>query len=174
MAFNPNDSLLKLLMALGLADANGNPVNKTYIDPVSVTSGAVQSTVYTLSTVTLPALALGPGRGLRIRASLTLAANANAKDLAVKLGATSLCTVTGNTGNAVDVIFDIEVIRVSANVQQAWAQCLVNGALVAAASIQFEAAETESSALAVTVTSANTAAAAASATSKGLTVQVLG
>lgn len=175
MPFNANDDLLKHLIALGVADANGRILGGALIDGASLASGAVQNTVYALKTVTLPANALAKsGRGLLIAAMCTTAGNANAKDITVKLGATAIATITGSTANAKDVIILVFVVRTGASTQQAFALCFVDGAIVAASSIGATAAIDETAAIDVTLNSANTAAAAASATGKALIVAQLG
>jgi hypothetical protein len=174
MSFETGNDLLKMLMALGYADADGKPLSPARIDPSSTVSGTVQNTVYTLNTVTLPANFLNSARrGFVAIASLLTAANANAKSITLKLGATALCTIAGSD-NAKTVTIVVIVWRTAVNAQFATAFAMVDGALVAASSIHATAAELEASALAVTLNSANTAAAAASGTSKGLVVIPLG
>ncbi len=170
MSLLQNDDLIKRLMALGLALSDGLLRGTSLVANNLAASGTVQSTVYTLGSVALPANALRDAKSLRIRAALTTAANANAKDIKIMLGATAICTVTGNTANAKDVIIDVVVQRLGAASQVASAIVHVDGALVAASSILAAATEVESSALTVALTAANTAAAAASGTGKQLVV----
>lgn len=176
MAFKPNDDALKYLMALGLADANGNILVGSQIDPtITTASGTVQNTEYTLNSVALPAsLFNGARRGAVIVAAATTAANANAKNIKVYLGSTAICTITGTTASAKDVIILIVLLRTGLDAQQAMAIALVDGAVIAASSILATATEDDASALTVALKSANTAAAAASATGKGLVVLPLG
>lgn len=173
--FEPNDDLLKYLVKLGLADANGKLLSGALVDPTSTTSNTTQGTEYTLNTVTLAAALLNSAkRGLLILAMGTTAANANAKNLKVYLGSTAIATVTGATDSGKDFLVAVLVLRTGANAQIAYALPIVAGAIVTAAAIIATATETEANALAVTVKSANTAAAAASATGKGLVVIPLG
>lgn len=175
MGFESGDDLLKYLKALGLADGDAKPLAAARIDPTSTASGAVQSTAYTLNTVSLAENFLNSAkRGFIAFAALTTAGNANAKTIKLNLGSTALLTLSGSTANAKDVILIVVCIRTAADAQLAMALCLVDGALVAASSILATATEDESDQLDITVTSANTAAAAASATGKGLVVLPLG
>jgi hypothetical protein len=174
--FEPTDDLLKYLVKLGLADANGKLLSGALIDPSSTTSGTTQSTEYTLNSITLATALLNSAkRGLLIAAGLTTAANANAKNIKLYVGSTAVLTITGSTASGKDVQLIVLLIRTGANAQRALiALATVDGALVAASSVQATATETESEALAITVKAANTAAAAASATGNGLVVIPLG
>ena len=173
-ANNQYNDAIKMLMALGLADAAGDLLTPARIDPTSNASGTVQSTVYTLNTVTLPAAFLNNARrGFIAIGRFTTAANANAKDITVKLGSTALLTITGSTANAKSGIVIVVCHRTAANTQAAFGLAIVDNALVAITN-ETTAAETEANALAVTLNAANTAAAAASATGDGLIVLPFG
>lgn len=175
MSFKSNDDLIKHLIKLGLADADGNFLAGALANAVSTASGTVQNTEYSLASVTLAAGLLSRAqRGLAIVAFGTTAGNANAKNLKVFLGSTAIATVTGTTANAKDFGIIVIVLRTGASAQIAYAISIVDGALVVAATVIATATEDETTALAVTLKSANTAAAAASATGKGLVVIPLG
>lgn len=172
MTLLQHDDLAKRLRALGLALGDGTLRGTTLVAKNLAASGTVQNTVYTLGSVTLPANALRDAGQIRIRAALTTAANANAKNITVRLGSTAVCTITGTTENAKDVIVDVVVARVGPASQVASAIALVDGAAVAAASVLATATEDETEALEVALTAANTAAAAASGTGRQLAVTI--
>jgi hypothetical protein len=170
------DNLSALLAANGLAlDNPAKLIAGAFIDPVSTASGTVQSTVYDLNNVTVPANFLSRGgRGLKITAFGTTAANANAKDLAILVGGVTVASVTGSTANAKDFVFEVTILRTGKDTQVAYSKLIVDGALVAAScGITTEAIDEDAAAI-VKLTAANTAAAAASATGKGLVVELLG
>lgn len=137
-------------------------------DTTNATSGTVQSTEYTLNSITIPANAFNAnGRALEVQAWGTTAANANAKNLKIYIGATAVATVTGSTANAKDFIVSLVCLRTGASTQSCRGSVTIDTGTsptmaVAATTI------TDTSAIVIAVKSANTAAAAASATGKGL------
>lgn len=170
------DSQVKALMSLGLAHpTTGKLLPGAIVDSTTVVGASVQSTDNTLNSVTLDdeMLALR-GRGLLIASFGTLAANVNAKDIKLKVGGTAICTITGNAGNAVDFQFVAVLVETGVDAQSGFCWASVNGALVAASSINFTATVDANVAQAIITTGNNTAAAASAATGKGLVVVPLG
>lgn len=137
-------------------------------DTSNVTSGTVESTLYTLNTITLPANSFNvTGRGLVVDAFGTLAANANAKTYQVTFGSTVVATITGNTGNAADYKVSLQCIRTGASTQFC-AGSIAIGTGNAATFATAAPAQTDTSAIVVAVKCENTAAAAACGSGKGL------
>ena len=171
-----NEPLVKNLISLGLAHpTSGKLLSGALVDPASVNSGTTQSTDHTLNSVTLDdEMLYAVKRGLIVAAWGTTAANANSKDLKLKFGGTAVCTVSNNTGNNVDFAFVAVLVEDGVDTQRGFCWATVNGALVAAASVNFTAAIDANAAQAIITTSANDDAAAVSATGKGLVVVPLG
>lgn len=170
------DAQVKSLMNLGLAHpTTGKLLAGALVDPSTVVGASLQNTDNTLNSVTLDdeMLALR-GRGLLIAAHGTLAANANAKDIELKLGTTNICAIADNTGNATDFAFLALVLESAADTQIGFCWASVNGALVAAASVGFTAAVDANATITISTTGDNNAAAASAATGKGLAVIPLG
>lgn len=170
------DSQVKALMNLGLAHpVTGKLLAGAIVDASTVVGASVQSTDNTLNSVSLDdeMLALR-GRGMLIAAFGTLAANANAKDIKLKIGGTAICTITDNTGNGTDFAFVALVLEDGADSQRGFCWSSVNGALVAAASVGFTATVDANATMAIITTGDNNAAAASAATGKGLMVLPLG
>jgi hypothetical protein len=177
MVWPQHDDLLKLLASRGVAESTiGKLIAGAFIDPSTTVGAALQNVDNVVNSVTLPLATLFDQvkRGILFAAYGTLAANANAKDIKVKLGVTTICVITDNIGNAVDYAFVGVILRTGVDAQSGFALALVNGALVAASSINFTATEDDGADKALTVTANNNAAAASAATGKGLVAQLLG
>lgn len=173
----PYDSIIKSLMSVGVAHpVSGKLLPGAIVDPTSVVGASLQSTDNTLNTVSLDdEMLYKVGRGMTIYAWGTLAANANAKDIKLKIGGTAICTITGNTGNNVDFAFFATVVEDGADSQRGFCWSSVNGALVAAASVNLPASTVDANVtMAIITTGNNTAAAASAATGKGLVVVPFG
>lgn len=170
------DSQVKSLMNLGLAHpVSGKLLAGAIVDATSVEGASVQSTDNTLNSVSLDDEMLYKiGRGMIVTAWGTLAANANAKDIKLKIGGTAICTLTDNTGNGTDFAFVAMVVEDAADSQRGFCWATVNGALVAASSINFTATVDANATMAIITTGDNNAAAASAATGKGLVVLPFG
>lgn len=171
-----NEPVVKNLMSLGLAHpTTGKLLSGALVDPSTVVGASVQNTDNTLNSVTLDDEMLAfRGRGLLIAAFGTLAANANNKDIKLKIGGTAICTITDNAGNGTDFAIVALVLEDAADSQKGFCWAAVNGALVAAASIGFTATVDANATMAIITTGDNNAAAASAATGKGLAVIPLG
>jgi len=171
-----NEPAVKNLMSLGLAHpTSGKILPGALVDATTVVGASVQSTDNTLNSVTLDdEMLFKVGRGMQITAFGTLAANANAKDIKLKIGGTAICTLTDNTGNGTDFAFYAIVVEVGADSQRGFCWAAVNGALVAASSIGFTATVDANATMAIITTGDNNAAAASAATGKGLVVVPFG
>lgn len=174
---NPvNDPVVKNLINLGLATATkGKVAAGLLVDPTTVVGGTTQNADNTLNTLSLDDEWLSrPGRGALIAAWGITAANANAKDIKLFLGSTAIATITDSTASGKDFAI-VAVLNATGNdAQSGFAVVLVDGAVVAASSINFTATEDSNSALTIKTTGNNNAAAASAATGKGLMVIPLG
>lgn len=170
------DGQVKSLMNLGLAHpVSGKLLAGALVDATSVVGASVQSTDNTLNSVNLDdEMLYKVGRGMIVTAWGTLAANINAKDIKLKVGGTAICTITANAGNGVDFQFVALLVEDGADSQSGFCWATVNGALVAASSINFTATVDANVTQAIITTGNNTAAAASAATGKGLVVIPLG
>lgn len=170
------DSQVKGLVNLGLAHpTTGKLLAGSLIDSTSVVGASVQSTDNLLNTVTLDSQILNRvGRGVMISAWGTTAANINAKTIKLIVGSTAIATLSGSTASAKDFQIFAFLVTDASNSQRGFAWVVVDGAMVAASSINFTATETATSTLAVKTTGNNTAAAASAATGKGLVVVPIG
>jgi hypothetical protein len=138
------------------------------VDSTSTASGTVQSTEYTLNSVTVPANAFSDvNKALRCGFWGTGAANANAKNYKVYLGASAIATLTGTTDSGKDYYAELIVARTGASTQTAVASITSDVGAVDAFAVSTSAAQTDTAAIVVAFKAANTAAAAASATGKG-------
>lgn len=156
----------------GSASNAGSVVSFT--DASSNTSGSVQSTEYSLNSITLPANAFNAtGRALRVTAWGTLAANANAKNLKIYFGSSAVATVTGSVGNGVAYFIYMTVIRTGASTQSAVATIMIDTGTAVTMAQTTATAQTDTAAIIVAVKSANTAAAATSGTGNGLVATFL-
>jgi len=171
-----NEPAIKNLMNLGVAaPVSGKLLAGSIVDARAVVGASVQSTDNTLNSVSLDDEMLAPrGRGLLIATFGTLAANANAKDIKLKIGGTAICTLTDNTGNGTDFAMIAVVLKVATDSQIGFCWASVAGALVAASSIGFTATVDENVTMAIITTGDNNAAAASAATGKGLAVIPIG
>lgn len=138
------------------------------VDTTSTTSGSVQSTEYTLNSVTIPATDFVGSRGIRCIAVGTGAANANAKNIKFYFGATAVSTLTGTTDSGKDYLGEIVVLRTGASTQAGYGAITSDIGAPDAFAVTTALAETETSAIIVSLKTANTAAAATSGTGKGL------
>lgn len=172
MSYKTNDDLVKSLMALGLADpVTGNLLTGALVDPSAVVGAVTQNTDNVLNTVSLSDELLAQGkRGLLIFAFGTLAANGNTKDIKLFLGTDVLAVITDSTASGKDFAFMAVLFRVSADVQIGFAWVTVDGALVAASSINFAGTTDENVTQTIKTTGNNNSAAASAATGKGLVV----
>jgi hypothetical protein len=141
------------------------------VDSSSTASGTVQNTEYTLNSVTLPGNFLKAARGFEIRAWGITAANANAKNIKLYLGGTSIVTVTGSTASGKHFLARGYVLRTGASTQSTSGECQVDTATSPTLLNSITAAETDSADIILSLKSANTAAAAASATGYGMIVR---
>lgn len=171
-----NEDLVKNLMALGLAHpATGRVMVGALVDPTAVVGAVTQNTDNLLNSVSLDDEMLAqPKRGLLIAAFGTLAANGNTKDIKLFLGTDVLAVITDSTASGKDFAFMVVLFRVSADVQIGFAWVTVDGALVAASSINFAGTQDENTALTIKTTANNNSAAASAATGKGLVVVPFG
>jgi hypothetical protein len=147
---------------------DGFPESSGLVDTTSTASGTVQSTEYTLNSVTLNATDWGAARGVRCIAIGTSAANANAKNLKFYFGATAVTTLTGTTDSGKDYLGEIVVLRSGASTQLGYGSVTSDVGAPDAFAVTTALAESESAAIVIAFKSANTAAAAASATGKGM------
>ncbi|MGE3278028.1 MAG: hypothetical protein AB7O67_23195 [Vicinamibacterales bacterium] len=171
-----NEGLIRYLQSLGLAHpTTGRLLAGALIDPTTVVGASVQSTDNLLNSVSLDDEMLAPeNRGLVIAAWGTLAANGNTKDLKLKVGSTAILTLTDSTANAKDYAFIAFLVRDGADSQRGFGIVLVDGAVVAASSINFTATEDANVAKTISTTADNNSAAASAATGKGLVVLPFG
>lgn len=171
------DALVKSLMNLGLAHpTTGKLLPGAIVDSTTVVGASVQSTDNTLNSVTLDdeMLALR-NRGMLIIAWGSTAANGNTKDIKLKIGGTAIVTITDSTANAKDFLIVALVVEDGVDSQRGTAFTLVDGALVAASSVNIAAATVDANAtMAIITTADNNSAAASAATGKGLVVIPLG
>jgi len=172
-----NEPLVKNLISLGLAGpATGKLLSGSLIDPTTVTGGTTQSTDNLLNTVSLDdeMLALR-GRGMLIIAWGTTATNGNTKDLKLKYGGTAIMTIADSTASAKDFLFVALIVRDGVDTERGTGFALVDGALVAATSINISSLSVDQNATAAIITTAdNNSAAASAATGKGLVVIPIG
>jgi hypothetical protein len=138
------------------------------IDTTSTASGTVQSTEYTLNSVTIPATEWVGARGVRCVAWGTTTANANAKNIKFYFGATAVSTLTGTTDSAKDYLGEIVVLRTGASTQAGYGAITSDIGAPDAFAVTTSLAETETSSIVIALKTANTAAAAGSATGKGM------
>lgn len=171
-----NEPVIKNLMSLGVAaPVSGELLAGSIVDARAVVGAAVQSTDNLLNTVSLDDEMLArSGRGLLIATFGTLAANANNKDIKLKIGGTAICSLTDNAGNGTDFAMVAVVLKVATDSQIGFCWASVAGALVAASSIGFTATVDENATMAIITTGDNNAAAASAATGKGLAVIPIG
>lgn len=172
MSQRTNEPSVANLMALGLAHpVTGALLAGALVDPTAVVGASVQNTDNLLNSVSLDDEMLGlQKRGLVIFAFGTLAANCNTKDVKLFLGSDAIATLTDSTANAKDFQILAVVVRVSADVQIGFAWFVVDGALVAASSINLAGTQDENAAITIKTTGNNNSAAASAATGKGLVV----
>ena len=171
-----NEPVVKNLMSLGLAHpTTGKLLPGSLSDPTTVVGAVTQNTDNLLNSVSLDdeMLALR-GRGLMIAAYGTTAANGNTKDIKLFLGATAIATFTDSTANAKDWSFLVFLLRTGTDTQSGFAIGLIDGAVVAATSINFTATEDANVAITIKTTGNNNSAAASAATGKGLVVVPIG
>lgn len=158
----------------GNSDSLNNPAAmsgeaQSLVDASVNASGTVQNTVYTLNSFLLPALAfLKTGRSLSVRFWGTTAANANAKDILINFGATTVLSVVGSVINAGFYKGSLTVTRLSQNLFSAVAELEIGSGNVNAIGVNAAIAQSEIAAITISVQSRNTAAAAASATGQGM------
>lgn len=176
MSFLTEESSVKNLMALGLAHpATGKLLAGALVDQTAVVGAVTQNTDNPLNSVSLDDEMLAqPKRGLLIAAFGTLAANGNTKDIKLFLGTDAICTITDSTANAKDFQILAVVLRVSADVQIGFAWAIIDGAFVAASSINLAGTQDENAAITIKTTGNNNSAAASAATGKGLVVLPFG
>lgn len=169
------DSQVKSLINLGLASDTGKLISGAIVDATTVIGAVTQNTDNPLNSVSLndEMLALR-GRGLMIAAYGTLAANGNTKDIKLFLGATAIATITDSTANAKDFQFLVFLLRTGTDAQSGFVIGMVDGAVVAATSINFTATEDANVPITIKTTGNNNSAAASAATGKGLVVVPLG
>lgn len=173
MSFLTEEAAVRNLMALGLAmPVSGKLLAGAIVDPTSVIGASVQSTDNVLNSVSLDDEFLSRiGRGLFIVAWGTMAANGNTKDIKLKLGTTAIVTITDSTANAKDFVILAVLVADGADSQRGTAIVLIDGALVAASSVNMSAATVDANATqTITTTGDNNSAAASAATGKGLVV----
>lgn len=171
-----NEPLVKNLMSLGLAHpTTGKLLPGSLIDPTTVVGAVTQNTDNLLNSVSLDdeMLALR-GRGLMIVAYGSTAANANTKDIKLFLGATAIATFTDSTANAKDWAFLVFLLRTGIDTQSGFVIGLIDGAAVAATSVNFTGTEDANVAITIKTTGNNNSAAASAATGKGLAVIPIG
>ncbi len=96
------------------------------------------------------------------------AANANAKNIKIYFGGTAVCTVTGSTANAKDVLITLDVVRLASNSQSAVGTIQIDTAVAPTMIINAAVTETDTADIIIAVKTANTAAEAASGTGKGM------
>jgi len=176
MSLLSNEAVIRNLQALGLAHpTTGRLLAGALIDPTTVVGASVQSTDNLLNSVSLDDEMLAPeNRGLLIAAWGALAANGNTKDVKLKIGSTAILTLTDSTANAKDFFFFAIVIRTGVDTQIGSGLLFVDGAEVAASSINFTATEDANVAKTISTTGDNNSAAASAATGKGLVVLPFG
>lgn len=143
-------------------------------DNTSTVSGTVQNTEYTLNSVTIPANFLKGKRGISVEFWGTTAANANAKNLKIYVGATAVVTVTGSTASGKDYYGAVTLVRTGASTQTGVGTLQVDTAVASGLGVNGAIAETDTADIIVSLKTANTAAAAASATGKGASGALLG
>lgn len=158
---------------LGSAVSSGGALMGAKTDITNAVSGTVQNTEYTLNSITLPANSLGSnGKAFKVSGYLTLAANANAKNIKLYLGATAIGTITGSTANAKVVYYEATVWRTASGQQNCLCQLWVDTG-AAPTMIATAATETDTAAMVLALKTANTAAAAASGTGGGMALEFL-
>lgn len=164
------------LQALGLAlPTLGKLLAGSIQDPTSVVGAVTQNTDNPLNSVSLDdELLASIQRGCLIIAWGTTAANGNTKDIKLKLGATAIVTITDSTANAKDFLIVALLVRDAADSQRGTGFVLIDGALVAASSVNFTATEDANVAITISTTGNNNSAAASAATGKGLVVIPIG
>jgi hypothetical protein len=141
------------------------------VDSTSTTSGTVQSTEYTLNSLTLPANSFNANtRGFTASAFGTLAANANAKNIKIYVGSVAVATVTGSTASAKDYAIHLTCVRTGSSAQTCMATIQVDTAVAPTMAVT-ALTQTDTQDIVIAVKTANTAAAAASGTGKGLLVR---
>lgn len=170
-----SDAQVKGLINLGLATDTGKLIAGSIVDNTTVVGAVTQNTDNPLNSVSLndEHLALR-GRGLMIAAYGITAANGNTKDIKLFLGATAIATITDSTASGKDWQFLVFLLRTGTDTQSGFVLGLVDGALVAATSINFTASEDANVAITIKTTGNNNSAAASAATGKGLVVVPLG
>jgi hypothetical protein len=141
------------------------------VDQTSNASGTTQSQFYTLNSVVLPANAFNAnGRSIEIATWGVTAGNANAKDLKLTFGSTTLVTTTGSTANAKAYVAYGTVVRTGASTQSGFGELQIDTGTSPAIAQSAAIAETDTATITVAMQSQNTAAAAASATGNGMVV----
>lgn len=175
-AQNATEPLVRNLISLGLAHpVSGKLLAGAIVDSTAVVGGTTQSTDNTLNSVSLDDEMLAKvGRGMVITGWGSTAANGNTKDIKLKIGGTAICTITDSTANAKDFAIVAFVVEDAADSQKGFCWVTVDGALVAASSINFTATIDANATMAIITTGDNNSAAASAATGKGLVVLPLG
>lgn len=173
----PNEPAIKNLMSLGVAmPVTGKLVAGSLMHVADVVGGTTQSADNTLNTVSLDDEFLArPNRGLLIIAWGSTAANGNTKDIKLFLGATAVVTIADSTASAKDFLILAFIASDAPDSQRGTALAFIDGALVAATSVNMSAA-TEDANVTKTIktTGNNNSAAASAATGKGLVVIPVG
>lgn len=173
----PQEPSIRNLMSLGVAmPVSGKLLAGSIMDVTDVTGGTTQNADNTLNTLSLDDEFLAQrNRGLLVIAWGTTAANGNTKDLKLFLGATAVMTIADSTASGKDFLFLAFIASDGVDSQRGTGLAFVDGAIVAATSINMTAA-TEDANVTKTIktTGNNNSAAASAATGKGLVVIPVG
>lgn len=144
------------------ASPTWSPITST--DVSQNASGTVQSTFYTLNSLTIPANALSAnGKGFTFLFAAATAANANAKSFQLIFGTATIALTAGSTASGKPVVCQGSIVRSAVGAQIVVVQLTID---TTTATFVTTAAADETAAWTLAFQSANTAAAAASASGK--------
>lgn len=170
------EPIVKNLMSLGLAHpTTGKLFAGSIVDATTVVGASLQNTDNQLNAVTLDdELVALRGRGVLVAGWGTTAANANAKDLKLVLGTTTICSITDATDSAKDFMIAAVMVLDGVDSQRGYCTMLIDGLVISSSTKTFTATEDVNVAVTLKTTGNNNAAAASAASGKGLVVLPIG